>query len=76
MFGDWPVGNFIKSKNGSNKILNLLWKNRVQWHKLGTIWLESNSQGKKTQGCSGQVEHKLVVLPDSRKKQQWMLLIA
>lgn len=38
---------------------------------LGTIWLESSSQGKKTQGCSGEVECKLVVLPDSRKGQQW-----
>lgn len=43
-----------------------------QWHKLGTIWLESNSQGKKTQGYSGQVEHNLAVLPDSGKSQQWL----
>lgn len=32
MVEDWPVGNFIKSKNASNKILNLLWKNS------GTSW--------------------------------------
>lgn len=42
----------------------------MQWDKLETSWMESNSLGKKMQGRGKQVEHKLAVLPDSRGGQQ------
>lgn len=45
MAEDW--GNFIKSKNGSNKIPNLLWKNPVHWHSWGPSGWKVAVRGKR-----------------------------